>query len=246
MSRENRGYNAHSDSRRHRRQWRPYSIDQSQERGHRRILSAPIDLADRSQTRCNICSYTQSYPDEKVPIYHRHFSSVHLRELLQVENTENRFYCPSCLSRHQSYSYDKINVVVSDFTLHEFFAPPGNTGATYEGDIMHTDYITIPDAPLPQLLHAFRLDYELTPRPKPLDVVLVAGYVDIMRGFDKEYIVRGFRKFSETVLSLPNKDPKAKNCFTISSLMYPPPSAGYQTTGLCPLDMTISSRYLIG
>ena len=124
--------------------------------------------------------------------------------------------------------------MVSDFTLHEFFAPPGNTGATYEGDIMHTDYITIPDAPLPDLLHAFRLDYELTPRPKPLDVVLVAGYVDMMRGFDKEYIVRGYRKFSETVLSLPNKDPEAKNCFTIASLMYPPSQCWLPDNGPTP------------
>jgi hypothetical protein len=73
--------------------------------------------------RCHICSFTQPYPDDQIPIYHRHFSSLRLRALTGVEDTSNPYLCSSCKSHHKPYPNDRIKVVVSDSTLHQFFAP---------------------------------------------------------------------------------------------------------------------------
>ena len=47
---------------------------------------------------------------------------------------------------------------------------------------MHVDYLTIPGANLQTLTAAFRAEYSARPLEKPLDAVLVAGYVDISEG----------------------------------------------------------------
>ena len=190
---------------------------------------------ERAADRCNICSYTQSYPAEKVAIYHRHFNSVNVREILDVENSETAYhYCPSCKSRHRSYPYERIKVAVSDSTLHEFFSLNTHTSAVYEGDLLHVDYVTIDGGTIPDLLHAFRLEYEAKKKTKPLDVVLIAGYTDLYRGFGRDYIWRGLNKFAETVLGLRNSDPNIKNTFTIASLMFPPRICWFADNGPAP------------
>ena len=43
------------------------------------------------------------------------------------------------------------------------------------------------------LLHAFRLDYNQLHHTQPLDVVLVAGYADLLRGYSSHFFYDGFR-----------------------------------------------------
>ena len=102
--------------------------------------------ARSQQGSCSICSYTQEFDEPQVPIFHRHFSSIRLRMLTNVEAENRRYLCPSCKSFHLPYPdlEDRVKIVVSDSTLHEFFAPPGSTGPTYAGDLMHVDYIILP------------------------------------------------------------------------------------------------------
>ena len=100
---------------------------------------------------CQICSFKQEAPEEKKPVHHQHFSSIHLRDILGVEATRTGYFCPSCKSRHFPYPKDRTKIVVSDSTLHNFFAPTTPTTRDYEGDTVHTDYVTIPGAPLETL-----------------------------------------------------------------------------------------------
>ena len=198
--------------------------------------SSSVDSGTTSRVKvCNICSYTQKYPIPKVPVHHAHYSSVSLRELLSVETTGNGYYCPSCKCYHVPYKDDRLKVAISDSTLHEFFAPRNHTESVYEGDVIHVDYVTILNGTIPELLHAFRLDYESVLRPKPLDVLLVAGYSDLYEGYSREYIWRGFRYFADTVLKMKSPEgSSAKNTFAISSLMYPPKIAWFRDDGPCP------------
>ena len=107
-------------------------------------INVPTVNAGHTPGVCYICSYMKENK-EFVKIYHRHFSSIRLREMLCVEGTEKSYLCPSCVSRHKSYPEERVKIVVSDSTLHQFFAPPNNEDKpAYMGDTMLTDYITIP------------------------------------------------------------------------------------------------------
>ena len=164
-----------------------------------------------------------------VPIYHRHFSSLRLRMFSGVEESNSRYLCPSCKSHHWPYPYERVKIVVTDSTLHQFFAPPGAaTGISnqYQGDLIHVDYISIPGATIEDLIRAFKADYEQLPQIKPLDVVLVAGYNDLVKGYSRELITHTFRKFTRAVLQQ-----GSTNTVGISTLMYPPQLAWYPDNG---------------
>ena len=191
-----------------------------------------------SRKKCMICSFTQPYPAEQVPVYHRHFSSLRLREYTGIEGTNTAYLCPSCKSHHSPYPDARVKIVVSGSTLHQFFAPPEDTCHTatqYSGDIQHCDYITIPRACIEDLIHAFRLDYDQEWQTKPLDVVMVAGYNDLAKGYGREFINHGFKEFSNVVLQQGNRShPLTPNTVAIASLMYPPQLAWYPDNGREP------------
>ena len=82
------------------------------------------------QGMCNICSYNQEAHEPQVPVYHRHFSSLRLRQMTGAEAENKRYLCPSCKSFHLPYPdpENRIKVVVSDSTLHEFLLPQHPAG----------------------------------------------------------------------------------------------------------------------
>ena len=175
---------------------------------------------------CQVCS-----SDDK-QIYHKHFSSLRLRQILDVENSDRAYLCPSCKSRHRSYPEARVKMVVSDSTLHEFFAPPGYTVSQYEGDTMHADYITIPGACMDTLFHAFRLDCDLLPPDKPIDVVLVMGYNDLVKGHSRHWIMECLNCFCRYVSDLAQKNhPDTPNTVAIATFMYPPQLAWLYDNG---------------
>ena len=186
---------------------------------------------------CLICSYTQEHPKPQVPVYHKHFSSLRLREVTGVEENARVYLCPSCKSHHQPYPNTRIKVVVSDSTLHEFFARrndlPG--GRQYRGDTQHVDYMTIPGATIETLTHAFRLDYMDKVHSKPLDVVLVAGYNDLVSGLARDEVNYKFQQFCDLVKLIGiRQNPNNPNTVAVATLMYPPQLAWFPNNGPYP------------
>ena len=176
---------------------------------------------------CIICSRNNA------PVNHYHFSSKWMREFLGVEAANQHHLCPSCKSRHGPYPYTRAKLVVSDETLHMFFAPPGRTeGSQYQGDLMHVDYLSIPGANLETLTAAFKYEYHDKPFNKPLDVVLIGGYNDIREGSSRTVIMERFRSFCDAVLSVAPKD--EVNTVAVSDLMYPPSLAWFPDDGQLP------------
>ena len=175
--------------------------------------------------RCVICSTGQR------PIIHRHFSSLWLREVTGVETAGTPHLCPSCKSRHVPYPYSRTKIVVSDSTLHVFFAPPGHTGSHYPGDLMHSDYITIPGATIDSLANAFRLEYGQSTRP--MDVVLIAGYNDLVVGRSRADIMQSFRRFTQIVLNASPRD-QEKSTVAVCNMMYPPQITWFPDNGHLP------------
>ena len=177
---------------------------------------------------CNICSFKQPYPREQLPIYHQHFSSLRLRrDILGVEEKpDTRFYCLSCKSRHRPYLDERLKVIVSDSSLHNIFASEQPSALAYEGDLVHVDYVAVRGGLIPELLQAFKHDYvDITPK-KPLDVVLVGGYEDVLRGYAREFILRGMEEFARTVRACGNN-----STFAVSTLMYPPKLCWFKYDG---------------
>ena len=190
-----------------------------------------------TESRCLICSFTQPYPAEQKPVFHTHFSSLRHRELTGAVAPGTNYLCPSCKCSHESSPENRTKIVLSDFSLHRFFAPPNHTTSQYAGDMLHVDYITIPEGCIEDLVHAFRLDYELSEQQKPLDVVIVAGYNDLLKNNSRTFIMEGFRHLSDLVLNLgKSKQPGNKNTFAVASFLYPPSLSWFPDNGEMPLS----------
>ena len=85
------------------------------------------------------------------------------------------------------------------------------------------------------LVHAFRLDYELPEQRKPLDVLVVAGYNDLLRNNSRSFIMEGLRHLSELVLNLGKRDQLGHvNTYAVASLMYPPLLTWFPDNGVEP------------
>ena len=170
-------------------------------------------------------------------MFHRHFSSIRLRELTGVESTGSYYLCPSCKSHHTPYPKPRTKIVVSDSTLHQFFAPPDHSASSkvYEGDTLHVDYITIPGANIDTLTNAFVIDYVAKPNARrPMDVVLVAGYNDLVAGCSNQDIMRKFRRFTDTVMNARPSVKTEKNTVVVGDIMYAPQLTWFADNGPLP------------
>ena len=127
--------------------------------------------------------------------------SLRRRELMGVEKSGADYLCPSCKCSHGSSLDERIKIVLSDFTLHRLFDPSNHSCSQYVGDLLHVDYITIPEGCLEDRVHAFRLDYELSEQLRPSDVFVVAGHNDFMKNQSRSFIMQGLKHLSELVLS---------------------------------------------
>ena len=154
-----------------------------------------------------------------------------------MEESNSRNLCPSCKSRHLPYPDPRIKLIVTDSTLHQFYAPPGyNATQQYDGDIMHCDYISIPGATIDTLTHAFRLDYVEKVHPKPLDVVIVAGYNDMINGYTRQSIMDSFSRFTDYVKMAGSEHHGQTNTVAVSNLMYAPQLSWFPDNGPLPYN----------
>ena len=199
-----------------------------------------------AQRECLICSFLQR-SGTNTPVFHRHFSSLYHRQISGAEDSTEPYLCPSCMHAHRPYPDQRLRIVVSDSTLHQFYAPPGYTGAVqYQGDRLHIDYLTIASADIQTLIDAFKSEYlDFPPSPKPMDVVLVAGYEDLLVGHSRYEIIDKFHQFADLVkgeardLQLRHDE---SNTVAIASVMYPSRLAWMQNDGPVPNTNYINQR----
>ena len=190
------------------------------------------ETGDRTQPPlCEICS------TDDLPTFHQHFSSLWLRDITGIEDSGRSSLCPSCKRIHPPYPYPRQKMVVSDDLLHMVFAPPDQSvNVIYPGDTIHIDYLTIPGATLNELTFAFRKEYCEKPLERPVDVVLAAGYNDIIQGHSRQQITDSFRHFADTVLELCKNQHSQRNLVSICDLIYPPQLTWLPDDGPLPLN----------
>ena len=87
------------------------------------------------------------------------------------------------------------------------------------------------------LYHAFRTECAMLPPDKPLDVVLVMGYNDLVKGHSRDWMLDCLKCFSNLVFDLAKKNhPNTPNTVAIASLMYPPQLAWFNDNGPEPAN----------
>ena len=86
---------------------------------------------------------------------------------------------------------------------------------------MHIDFITIPGATIKNLHHAFI--YEFKGLYRPVDVQLVGGVNNVLRGRTAEQVLADILNFKKSVLSM-NLDPASGHLssFAVTTVPFPP------------------------
>ena len=171
----------------------------------------------RGKPKCSICSYNQHHEEDRQVVYHRHFSSMFVRDCMEVNKSPSDYFCPSCKASHSSVQTTRRKVCLSSSMLHEFWAPKHNTTTIYEGDKSHIDYITIPGGTVRDLTNAWKT--ELFQDTGPMDVLLLAGLNNLIRGDKPDTILRQYDHLVQYVMYQAHKfHPELHNTCTIGTL----------------------------
>ena len=146
---------------------------------------------------CGTCSeFVGDGRDQMQVVAHKHFSSMSYR-LWTRSDQWGQFLCHSCeKTPHYYKSGIRYPILITSSTLANWQRTKSEMG--YPGDKIHMDYIAIPGATIKDLELAFRAEYELQFRP--VDVLLVAGLNDVIRGHPIEEIINDIIKFKKLVL----------------------------------------------
>jgi hypothetical protein len=166
-------------------------------------------------------------------VTHKHFSTKFLRNM--TRNNVGEYFCSSCKRAHGSQPTPRVKLCLSGSTLHMFFAPPANAQlrVQYEVDAVHIDYITIPGAKIETLQQAFRIEYGKETRG--IDVLVVAGLNNILRGDSVEALMRKIDLLRNTVMKQSTHfHPESPNTFAVATLLYAPLLCWFPDDGPLP------------
>ena len=183
--------------------------------------------------RCNICSFRQEGPLPTIPVYHLHFSSVEIRVTQGVEwTTTNRPYlCPTCQCHHPVKTDYGLNVCLSDSQLHGFHNPRDPT-VICPPDSIHVDWVTVPGATIPDLQHAWQVDY--WKYRTPMRVLLVAGTNDLLKGGDMTSVTNSILHLKNLIDEQNVYHPDTPNEFVMATVLNCPKLTWYPDNGPPP------------
>ena len=182
---------------------------------------------------CDICSYRQPEPLPAFPIYHLHYSSVEIRATQGVEwSDRNRVYlCPTCRVHHPIRPDYGLNVCLGDSQLHQFFSPR-EPGVICPPDPIHVDWNTIPGGTIPDLHHAYVVDYGKYKRP--MRVLLVAGVNDLLRGGNFTTITNNILLLKQAIDHQNQFHPSKRNELVVATILNPPKLCWFPDAGPPP------------
>ena len=156
-----------------------------------------------SQHYCSICSefVTRKQPGMAL-YYHSHQSSLNFRlNSDHRRSTWGEYFCPSCkVGFHYYKTGTRYPVLVTSSILKNWQGIRSMNG--YEGDPLHIDQVGVAGASVEDLEHAFLAEYSHT--DIPCDVLLVGGFIDLVRHRRPKQIIRDARDFKQSVLRVPD------------------------------------------
>jgi len=167
---------------------------------------------------CNICS---EYPSPMVPrgkiIRHRHNSSK-IKRMYSTTLKWAEYNCTSCKTTPHSHKTGvRYPVIVTSSILNNWQGKKSG----YPGDEIHVDIIGVPGATIKMLHHAFLAEFENSYRP--VDVLLVGGLNDVMKGRPLHKIMTDLNNFKRDVIALKRPSGTNGDCtFAVATVPYPP------------------------
>ena len=194
----------------------------------------PPRPAQRLAPACKICSYRQPVNEKAAAVRHKHFSTRYMMNMSTTSQAEK--YCISCKVTHIPFPTKRVKLCMSDSTLHMFFAPPESAqlNKQYKGDKVHTEYVTIPGGKIEDLQQAFRLEYE-EKETRGIDVLVVAGLNNILKGDRMEELMHKFGMFRDIVMRQARKyHPETQNTFAVATVLYAPQLCWFPDTSQHP------------
>ena len=187
----------------------------------KRIYYSSIRAANSNLERyCEICSeYIMPGDNASSTVCHTHNSSKDYRIAAPADIWGN-YHCFTCKNTPHSHKIGtRYPVLVSSSILNNWQGCRSMTG--YQGDDIHIDYITIPGATVRELEHAFMAEYSNVHRP--VDVLLVGGLNDILRGATDSEIIEDISHFRNSVKSISaGTGDIHQGSFAAATLPFPP------------------------
>ena len=150
---------------------------------------------------------------------------------MEYEKSNKDYFCTSCQVSHNARMPYCLNICVSTSQLHGFHQPR-EQGVVCPPDTTHVDWLTIPGATISDLLLAWRLDYHREPRP--MQVLLVGGLNDLLKGGDFGSVRDQIRRFEFNVNYQNKYHPGLKNEFSVATLLNPPKMVWFEDNGPTP------------
>ena len=134
------------------------------------------DLHNSRRGRRSFCTVCSEYKVDPKPIWHRHESSK-MHRLSATADPYGRYECHQCEIRdHYFIPGGRTSLIITSSTLNDFWGT--KSGVPYVGDSLHLDQISVPGGRLLDLRRAFLAEY--SGHPLPIDVLVVAGYNDVL------------------------------------------------------------------
>ena len=151
-----------------------------------------------------------------------------------VDKSDTKTYmCTTCSTVHPARPEVGHNVLVGTSQLHNLHNPPSHISQRMPPDPLHIDWITICDASIAELEHAWLRDYKN--QTKSMRILLVAGLEDLARGKTRDQVVESLMHFKPTVVDRQSrKIPGIKNELVIATLLNPPKFVWFQDNGPQP------------
>ena len=192
-------------------------------------------LATTKIAKCKICSKKEVMGGVTGKIRHTHISSRN-RAITAAKNDLENVYCPTCKKEHSSSSdysdSDRLKICVTSSTLAEYWQPR-DTSVEFAGDEIHIDWLCIPGATINVLSTAWEIEY--LEEKKPMDVMLIAGLNDVIKGKTGPAIASAFKHFVDLVIWQGNQyHPDQPNTCAVGTLIYPPQICWLEDDGAVP------------
>ena len=181
---------------------------------------------------CKICSNKEvfGYKSKTGKIRHKHFSSKRYAERIMKKKGTRTYPCLTCKKNHgEDRNAKRLKICVTSSTLSEYWR---SETARFFGDDFHIHWICIPGATVNQLSTAWEIEYGEETRP--MDVLLVGGLVNVIRGTPGPTIVSAFQHFINLVNWQGESHPDEPNTCAVGTLVYPPSLCWLEDDGPAP------------
>ena len=210
---------------------RQSAVDKTTSDGAQATASASTVRQRRSARRCRICSKKRILGYKTRRVYHKHYSSKRIAKKAARAGGEKSFNCPSCKRVHsQDTTTKRLKICITSSVLSEHWLSSNDENS---GDAIHINWICIPGATINQLTTAWEVEYFNEKRP--MDIMLIGGINNIIRGSSGPSIVNAFRHFVNLVDYQGEKyHPEEPNTCVIGPLYYPPKLCWFEDDGQVP------------